>query len=120
MMSGLDYIASAFSYNFLILKNTKGLRGPHMVHLLTDRPQPFLFTDQPKKLNCVKPWCWKPPGHYLCIPEPGRLGCIIPIEKGVKGDAYPVAISQKVMKNLPVAFYSPTPGLNFKRFQRRS
>ena len=62
-----------------------------------------------------KPKYLKPPGHYLCTHEPGRLGCvisiqkgIISIQKGVNGDAYPVAISQKVMKN--ISFYSPTPG----------
>ena len=56
--------------------------------------------------------CWKPPGHYmyLCTPEPGRLGCVISIQKGVKSDAYPVAVSQKVTKNLPVSFYNPKPG----------
>ena len=37
--------------------------------------------------------CWKPPGHYLCIPELGRPDCVISIEKGVNGDVYPVAIS---------------------------
>ena len=31
-----------------------------------------------------KPRCWEPPGHYLCTPEPGRPGCVISIEKGVK------------------------------------
>ena len=56
--------------------------------------------------------CWKPPGHYLCIPEPGRPDCVISIEIGVNGDAYPAAISPKVTKNLPVSFYSPTSGLN--------
>ena len=54
--------------------------------------------------------CWKPPGHYLCIPEPGRPDCVISIHIGVNGDAYPVAISPKVTKNLPVSFYSPTSG----------
>ena len=52
----------------------------------------------------------KPPGHYLCTPEPGRLGCVISIQKGVNCGAYPVAFSQKVTKNLPVPFYSPTQG----------
>ena len=28
----------------------------------------------------------------------------------MNGDAYPVAISPKVTKNLPVSFYSPTSG----------
>ena len=28
-----------------------------------------------------KPRCWKPPGHYLYTPEPGRLGCVISIQK---------------------------------------
>ena len=32
------------------------------------------------------------------------------LEKGVNDDAYPVAVSQKVAKNLPVSFYSPTTG----------
>ena len=54
--------------------------------------------------------CWKPPGHYLCIPEPGRQDCVISIGIGVNGDAYPAAVSQKVTKNLPVSFYSPMPG----------
>ena len=57
---------------------------------------------------CFNPKYLKPPGHYLCIHEPGRLGCVISIKKGVNSDAYPVAISQKVMKN--ISFYSPTPG----------
>ena len=43
-------------------------------------------------------------------PEPGRPDCIISMEIGVNGDAYPVAISQKVAKKLPVSFYSPMPG----------
>ena len=47
------------------------------------------------------------------VPEPGRLGCVISIEIGVKSDAYPVAISQKVTKNLPVSFYSPIPGFKW-------
>ena len=59
----------------------------------------------------LKPRCWL--GHYLCIPEPGRLGCVISKQIGVNGDTYPsVAISQKVTKNLPVSFYSPTPEFN--------
>ena len=58
----------------------------------------------------LKARCWKPPGHYLCIPEPGRPDCVISIEIGVNGDTYPVAISPKVTKNLPVSFYSPTSG----------
>ena len=58
-------------------------------------------------LSEFKTRCWEPPGRYLCIPEPGRPGCVISIEIGVKGDVYPVAISQKVTKNLPVSFYSP-------------
>ena len=49
---------------------------------------------------------------YLCTPEPGRPGCVISIQKFVNGDAYPVVFSQKVTKNLPVSFYSPTPGFN--------
>ena len=59
-----------------------------------------------------KAWCLKPPGHYLCAPEPGRPDCVISIHIGVNGDAYPVAVSQKVTKNLPVSFYSPTSGFN--------
>ena len=58
----------------------------------------------------VKPRCCKPYGHYPCTPELGRLGCVISIKIGVPGDAYPVAISQKVTKSLPVSFYSPTQG----------
>ena len=53
----------------------------------------------------LKVRCWKPPGHYLCIPEPGRPDCVISIEIGVNGDTYPVAISPRVTKNLPVSFY---------------
>ena len=56
------------------------------------------------------PWCLKPPGHYLCTPELGTPDCVISIEIYVNGDAYPVAIGQKVTKNLPVSFYSPTTG----------
>ena len=59
----------------------------------------------------LKPLCWKPPGHYLCTPEPGRLGCVIYIEKGVNSDAYPVAISQKVTKIYPSPFIVPRRGL---------
>ena len=58
----------------------------------------------------LKPQCWKPLGHYLCTHEPGRLGYVIYTQKGVNGYVYPVAVSQKVMKNLPVSFYSRTPG----------
>ena len=61
-------------------------------------------------LSIFKPRCGEQPGHYLCTPEKGRLGCPISKQKGVNGDAYPVAISQKVTKNLPVSFYSPAPG----------
>ena len=58
-----------------------------------------------------KPWCVKPPGHNLCTPEPGRPDCVhvISIQRGINGDAYPVAVSQKMVKHLPVSFYSPTP-----------
>ena len=31
----------------------------------------------------LKPRCWELPGHYLCIPEPGRPGCVISIQKSV-------------------------------------
>ena len=58
----------------------------------------------------LKPRWRKPPGHYLCTPEPGRLDCVMSISKGVNGDAYPVAVSQKVTKTLHVSFYSHTPG----------
>ena len=61
----------------------------------------------------LKARCWKPPGHYQCIPEPGRPDCVISIEIGVNGEAYPVAISPKVTKNIPVSFYSPTSGFKF-------
>ena len=67
----------------------------------------------------LKPQCWKPPGHYLCTPEPGRLSCIISIHKDVKSDAYPVAVSQKVTKNLPVSFYSPTPRFSLAKTGNR-
>ena len=59
-----------------------------------------------------KPRCWKPLGHYLYTPEPGRLGCVISIQKGMKSDAYTVSIYQKVTKNLPVSFYSHMLGFN--------
>ena len=36
----------------------------------------------------LKPRCLKPPGHYICTPEPGRLGCVISIQNGVNCDAY--------------------------------
>ena len=62
------------------------------------------------KIHLFKARCWEPPGHFQCTPGPGRLGCVISIEIGVNGEAYPVAISQKVTKNLPVSFYSPMPG----------
>ena len=68
------------------------------------------FGRQTEDLEPLKARCLKPPGHYLCTPGPGRPDCIISIEKGVNGYTYPVAISQKVKKNLPVSFYSPTPG----------
>ena len=32
----------------------------------------------------IKARCWEPPGHYVCTTEPGRPGCVISIEKGVK------------------------------------
>ena len=31
----------------------------------------------------VKPRCLEPTAHYLCTPEPGRLGWVISKEKGV-------------------------------------
>ena len=67
-------------------------------------------TDLYFPIHIFKARCWKPPGHYLCIPEPVRPDCVIPIEIGVNGDACPVAVSQKVTKYLPVSFYSPTSG----------
>ena len=69
-------------------------------------------------LLIFKPGCWEPPGHYLCTLESERLGCIISIQKGVNDNAYPVTVSQKVTKILPVSFYSPTPGFKWKRFIR--
>ena len=39
-----------------------------------------------------------------------QLICVISIEIGVNGDAYPAAVSQKVTKTLPVSFYSPMSG----------
>ena len=48
--------------------------------------------------DVVKTRCLELPGHYLYTPEQGRLGCVISIQKGVKGVAYPVVISQKVTK----------------------
>ena len=65
---------------------------------------------KPITQTSLKARCWKPPGRCLCITEPGRPDCVISIEIGVNGDAYPVAISPKVTKNLPVSFYSPTSG----------
>ena len=63
-------------------------------------------------VHTVKARCLKPPGHHLCIPEPGIPDCVISIKIGVNGDTYPVAVSPKVTKNLPVSFYSPTSGFN--------
>ena len=60
--------------------------------------------------SIVKARCLKPPGHCLYTPEPGRPDCVVSIPVGVNGDEYPVAVSQKVTKNLPVSFYSPMPG----------
>ena len=57
-----------------------------------------------------KSWCWKLPGHHLFTPKPGRLDCVISIQKGVKSDAYPVTVSKIVTKNFPVSFHSLTPG----------
>ena len=44
-----------------------------------------------------------------------RLRCT---KKGVKSVAYPVAVGQKVTKNLPVSFYSPTSGFKLLRTVR--
>ena len=71
------------------------------------QPPPFVKNNYLCEILLVsrfKPRCWEPPGHYLCTPEPGRLGCVISIQKGFKSEAYPVAVSQKVMENLPVSF----------------
>ena len=70
----------------------------------------FLLNVSTLCMFLLKAQCWKLPGHYLCISEPGRPDCLISIEIGVNGDAYPVAITPKVTKNLPVSFYSPTSG----------
>ena len=59
--------------------------------------------------NCLNPGVWNCP----VIPEPGILGFDTSIQKGVNSDVYPVAISQKVTKNLPVFFYSPTSGFKY-------
>ena len=58
----------------------------------------------------LKPGVGNRPVITYAKPEPGRLGCVISIEIGVNGVAYPVAVSQKVVKILPVSFYSPTSG----------
>ena len=36
------------------------------------------------QIKYSKRFCWEPPGHYLSVPEPGRPGCVIAIEIGVK------------------------------------
>ena len=41
----------------------------------------------------LNPGVDKPPGHYLCTPEPGRLRCVISTPKGVNG-----VMSQSVIK----------------------
>ena len=60
----------------------------------------------------LKPGVGNRPVVTYATPEPGRLGCVISIEIGVNGAAYPAAVGQKVTKNLPVFFYSPTSGFN--------
>ena len=60
----------------------------------------------------LKPDVGNHPVITYATPEPGGLGCVISIEIGVIGTAYPAAVSQKVAKNLPVSFYSPTSGFN--------
>ena len=60
----------------------------------------------------LKPGVGNHPVITYATPEPGRLGCVISIEIGVNGAAYPAAVSQKVANNLPVSFYSPTSGFN--------
>ena len=67
-----------------------------------------------------KPRCLKPPGLYLCTPEPGRPGCVIFIRNGVNGDVNPVAISQKVTKNLPVSFFLSHTGVQTHSFHQSS
>ena len=70
--------------------------------------------DQTITYFSLKPGVGNRPVITYATPEPGRLVCVISIEIGVNGDAYPAAVSQKVAKNLPVSFYSPTSG--FKKY----
>ena len=84
--------------------------------LFSDRlgKNPTNLVKEVEILHPIKARCWEPPGRCLCIHETGRLDCIISKEIGVNGDAYPIAISQKVTKNLPASFYSPMPGFKFR------
>ena len=68
----------------------------------------------------LKPGVGNRPVITYATPEPGRLGCVISIEIGVNGAAYPAAVSQKVAKNLPVSFYSPTSGFKLYMTVHRS
>ena len=43
-----------------------------------------IYVEKYEYLKILKPWRWEPPGHNLSTPEPGRPGCVIFIQKGVK------------------------------------
>ena len=96
-ISATDNDAGLLKYNVL------NLIGTEIWHIHVYCVYPLSFKPQ-----------WKPLSHYLCTPESGRLGCVIAIQKGVKSNAYPVSINQKVTKNLPVSFYSHTLGFNIR------
>ena len=57
----------------------------------------------------IKSRCLDPPGNFLCIPEPGRPGCVISLEKGVKPvDA--TSAEKKLVRKLSFPLYTPPPG----------
>ena len=80
--------------------------------LFDHKLRPKVRKDSLAEINTFKPRCWEPPGHYLCRSEPGRLGCIISIQKGGNGDAYlvPCRNQSESDKKLLVSFYSLTLG----------
>ena len=72
----------------------------------------YIYKQVQTKHHVVKPGVGNRPVITYATSEPGRLGCVISIEIDANGAAYPAAVSQKVAKNLPVSFYSPTSGFN--------